>query len=173
MTPAERLARCLVVIFDHEGGYVDHPSDPGGATNLGITKATLEAWRGRTVTKDQVKALERPEATQIYKLRYWDAIKGDQLPPGVDLAVLDWAVNSGVSRATKALQSLVGAAPDGVIGPKTLAAIGAASPTKLVEDLCDLRLQWLEGLSTWPVFGKGWARRVNDTKAKALAMVLA
>jgi lysozyme family protein len=167
----DRFSLCLPLILAHEGGYVDHPADPGGATNLGITLATLSAWRGATVTKADVRALTQKEAGAIYRARYWNAVRGDDLPPGLDLAMFDYAVNSGVGRAAKDLQGLVGAVQDGAIGAKTLAALDGMPAAHLVTRLCDTRLAFLRGLKTWPTFGKGWARRVEETRAAALAGV--
>jgi len=154
-------------LFGHEGGYADHPRDPGGATRYGITSATLSSWRGRTVTKTDVRRLTRDEAAAIYKARYWDAIRGDDLPAGVDYCVFDAAVNSGPARAAKWLQAAARVAQDGAIGPLTIAAACALDPAGLVDDLCDVRLAFLRGLSTWPVFGRGWERRVEEVRTIA------
>lgn len=148
-------------ILASEGGYVDHPKDPGGATNMGITHRTLAAWRGRPVTKQDVRNLTRDEALRIYKAQYWDTVKGDQLPAGLDYAVFDYAVNSGPARAARDLQRVLGVAVDGVIGVQTLAAINAhPRPIRLIEDLCERRLNFVKGLSTWSTFGRGWQRRI-------------
>jgi hypothetical protein len=120
-----RFAACLEEVLWHEGGYADNPRDPGGATNLGITIATLGEWRGRAVTKADVKALTREEAAAIYRARYWKRVRGDALPAGLDLAVFDFAVNSGPARAVKALQRELGVAQDGLVGPVTLGALGS------------------------------------------------
>lgn len=165
--------RSLAAVLKHEGGYVDHPSDPGGATNLGITFATLKAWRKTEITKADVRNLTKEEAAAIYKANYWDRIKGDDLPFGVDYAVFDFAVNSGVSRAAIFLQEIIGAAPDGKIGPDTLKAMAKWSAVKLIEALCSKRMTFLKGLSTWPVFGKGWSSRVNGVLKLAKEMAVA
>lgn len=160
-------------IFEDEGGYVDHPSDPGGATNMGITIGTLRAWRGRDVTKADVKALTRSEAMAIYDQNYWDAIRGDDLPAGVDYAVLDYAINSGPGRAAKLLQKLVGANQDGEIGPITLGKVKDVPPRELVDRYCDARMTFLQGLDGWPTFGRGWKRRVDGVRALALELAVA
>jgi len=166
----ETFGRALSLVLKHEGGYVDHPADPGGATNRGITLATLSTWRGRPVTKAEVKALTETEAAAIYRANYWNVVKGDDLPRGVDLAVFDFAVNSGPARAAKHLQALVGVDADGVIGPKTLAAIRSTKPSDLIRKLTRSRLAFLSGLPTWPTFGKGWRARVLGVEKEALAM---
>jgi lysozyme family protein len=167
----ETFGRALSLVLKHEGGYVDHPRDPGGATNRGITLETLSRWRGRKVTKAEVKALTLEEAGAIYRANYWNVVKGDDLPAGLDYAVFDFAVNSGPQRAAKHLQALVGTAVDGVIGPKTLAAACARDPADLVRKLTRSRLDFLTALPTWPTFGRGWRNRVVGVEKEALAMV--
>lgn len=165
----------LSAVLKHEGGYVDHPSDPGGATNMGITRKTLARWRNVSpwweLPKSEVKNIGRTEVAAIYKDRYWDDIRGDHLPSGVDLAVFDFAVNSGPQRAAISLQNIVGTAPDGEIGPLTLDALKKLPPTSVISDLCSQRLAFLERLSTWPTFGKGWHSRVSAVRNEAIAMV--
>jgi lysozyme family protein len=169
--PAARFARCVAEVLNHEGGFVNHPKDPGGATNRGITHITLADWRGGPVTAEDVRTMSEAEAREIYRARYWNAIQGDNLPAGVDLAVFDLAVNSGVGRAARMLQQQLGVTVDGAIGPKTLAAVRRVNAARLAGDLCRARLAWLRGLNTWPVFGKGWEARVVAVERAALAMV--
>lgn len=168
---SSRFQACLADLLTHEGGFVNHPADPGRATNFGVTQATLAAWRGKPVTEQDVRDLTRDEAGAIYRARYWMPIKGDALPPGVDLAVMDFAVNSGQAKAAMMLQQVVGVAQDGAIGPLTLAAVGAADPRAVVTGLCDARMAFLRSLSIWPTFGKGWTRRVSEVKAAALEAI--
>lgn len=162
--------KSMPLVLAHEGGYVDHPRDPGGATNLGITLATLRAYRGRPVSKDDVKRLTRKEAEAIYRKNYWQPIKGDDLPAGLDYAMFDYAVNSGVSRAVKELQRIVGTKPDGVMGVQTLAALDARPAAYLIDALCSRRLAFLKSLKTWPTFGLGWSRRVTGVRSAAKDM---
>lgn len=154
-----------------EGGYVDHPSDPGGATNLGITHKTLAAWRGKPVTKQDVRNLTRDEALQIYKAQYWDAVRGDQLPAGLDYAVFDYAVNSGPARAVKDLQRVLGVGVDGIVGAQTLAAIARRQTADLITGLSDRRRAFVRGLSTYSTFGRGWERRIASVEANALSLI--
>jgi lysozyme family protein len=165
--------RALEIVLAHEGSYVDHPLDPGGATNMGITRATLARWRGRPVPKSEVRALTRREAGAIYRRLYWEAVRADELPDGLDLAAFDYAVNSGVSRAVRALQKAVHAEVDGRIGPATLAAARVKDPAEAIRRLCAARLAFLERLSTWRAFGRGWSRRVRETEGHALALAAA
>lgn len=160
----------LTEVLKHEGGYVDHPKDPGGATNLGVTIGTLSSWLGRPATKAEVRALTVKDVAPIYKKNYWDRIRGDDLPSGVDTATGDFAVNSGVSRAAIYLQETVGVAADGRIGPLTLAAVAKADPVKVVNVLCDKRMAFLRRLSTFPTFGRGWTSRVTGVRAVALRL---
>lgn len=164
----------LIRVLAHEGGYVDHPLDPGGATNLGITRKTLAAWRGIRpwwkLPKSEVRALTRREAGRIYRARYWDSVCSDKLPAGVDYAVFDFAVNSGVARAAKALQRAVGAKLDGIVGPMTLAAVARHHPKTVIRRLVARRMSFLQRLRSWKTFGRGWTSRVNGVLAGALEM---
>ncbi len=166
----ESFASALELILKHEGGYVDHPLDPGGATHFGITRGTLAQVRGRPVSKAEVMALGRREAGDIYRARYWNAIRGDELPAGVDLVVFDAAVNSGPARAARWLQAALALPQDGVIGPLTIHAARQASGPVVVTAFGKIRLQFLQRLTTWRAFGRGWTRRVRETEAAALAL---
>jgi len=163
--------KCFALVLKNEGGYVDNPSDPGGATNLGCTKATWEAWVGHPVTKDDIKALMPNDVMPLYKAKYWDTINGDNLPEGVDYAVFDFAINSGPSRAAKALQSVLNTNPDGQIGPTTLRALETANAREVATAVCEARLAFLQSLSTYGTFGKGWSRRVSEVEQTAFNMV--
>ena len=170
---ASNFDRSLTLVLKHEGGYVDHPKDPGGATNMGITIGTLRQWRSpKPVTKADVKALTRAEAAAIYRANYWRAVRGDELPLGIDYATFDFAVNSGIGRAVPFLQNALGVNADGALGPKTLAAARLANTADVVADLCDRRLAWLKRLKTWPTFGKGWSRRVAGVRKEGIAMAM-
>jgi lysozyme family protein len=162
---------CLKLVLLNEGGYSDLGADPGGATNFGITRATLAAWRKRPVSKAEVRALSAAAAAQVYRALFWGAVHGDDLPAGVDLAVFDWTVNAGPRRAILGLQRAVGADPDGVIGHLTIMAANASDPRVVVRQLCAARLSLLERLRTWRSFGRGWKARVARTEGAALAMV--
>jgi lysozyme family protein len=160
----------LKLILEHEGGYVDHPLDPGGATNRGITRATLAGYRGRPVSKAEVLALSEAEASEIYRKLYWDAVRANELPAGVDLVVFDAAVNSGPGRAARWLQVALGLTPDGVVGPRTLEASSRTEARTLIGDFSRQRLGFLQRLGTWRTFGRGWSRRVRETERAALGM---
>jgi lysozyme family protein len=165
--------RCLELMLKHEGNFVSHPQDPGGMTNLGVTKRVWEEWVGRPVSEKEMRNLTPKMVAPLYKRKYWDACRADELISGLDYAVFDVSVNSGVGRAIKLLQSVVGATPDGGYGSITNALVKKAEqePTKLVEDYCAKRLDFLQSLKAFPVFGKGWTRRVEEVKAEALKML--
>lgn len=162
--------KVMPYIFSEEGGYVDDPADPGGATNMGITIATLSAWEGHQVSPEDVKEMTQATATQIYQTQFWDKIDGDNLPSGVDYAVFDFAVNSGPGRAAKTLQDVLGMPEDGVIGAQTVAAADMRPADEVINALCDARASWLESLSTASTFGKGWLARVERVRSRALAL---
>jgi lysozyme family protein len=160
----------LTRLLAHEGGYTNHPDDPGGPTNFGITIADYRRYLKPDATAADVQAMEVGEAKSIYRARYWDALDCDALPAGVDYAVFDYGVNSGTGRAARVLQRALGIADDGAIGPVTVAAAQARMAAALVNAICDERLRFLQSLRTWPVFGKGRGRRVAEVKQAALAM---
>ncbi len=168
---ASNFDRALSATLKHEGGWADHPKDPGGATNRGITLATFRRLVKPGATKADLKAITTEQVAAVYRKGFWSQVLADQLPGGVDFAVFDYAVNSGPVRAVKALQALVGAKADGVVGPKTIAAVNAvANIDELIEDLCAQRLAFVKRLSTWPTFGKGWERRIAAVRKLALEM---
>ncbi len=163
--------RALAHVLKSEGGYVDHPKDPGGATNMGVTFAVLREWRKAPITKADVRNLTLKEAGEIYAARYWRPAGGDALPPGGDLSVFDFAVNSGVGRASKYAQQVAGVEADGRIGPVTIAAVKAMTPRAFIKALCAKRLGFVQSLKIWSTFGKGWSRRIAGVEATALSWV--
>ncbi|WP_029354088.1 glycoside hydrolase family 108 protein [Bosea sp. 117] len=161
------LARVLV----HEGGWSDHPKDPGGTTMKGVTQRTYDAWRRRQgLATRSVRRIASAEVEAIYRAQYWDAVRADALPAGLDYCVFDAAVNSGPAQAAKWLQRGLGVAVDGIIGEATLAAVSDRPVVALIEGTCERRLAMLRALSTWSSFGKGWSRRVAEVRVAAKAM---
>jgi len=161
----------LKLVLVHEGGYVDHPRDPGGATNLGVTIAVFRSFFGKDKTKDDLQNIMSGELERVYREGYWDKCRCDELPAGVDYVVFDAAVNSGVSRSSKWLQGIVGATQDGVIGPNTIKkVIEYRKRISLIDKLCDIRLLFLKDLSNWRTFGKGWSNRVKGVRSDAIIM---
>lgn len=154
-------------VLKYEGGYVNHPADPGGRTNLGVTQRVWEEWTGKPATEADMRGLTIEMVTPLYKKRFWDAVRGDDLPSGVDFCVFDCAVNAGVGRASRFLQQVVGVAADGAIGPKTLEAVTKMPADDIVEKFCDLREAHYKSLSTFATFGKGWMRRLDSVEAES------
>lgn len=153
-----------------EGGFVDDPQDPGGVTDFGITLGTLSHWLARPASIAELKGLSADEKAAIYRALFWNVIHGDALPGGVDLVVFDMAVNGGPRRAAQMLQDLVGAIPDGVIGPATLASVSGAPALGLIDSYTDDRKLYYERLSAFARFGAGWLARVDKCQAEALAL---
>ncbi|MBP0495818.1 glycoside hydrolase family 108 protein [Pararoseomonas indoligenes] len=166
----DRFEACLDEVLKSEGGFVNHPADPGGATNMGITLRTLSEFRDGEVTEADIRALTRAEVREIYRARYWSPMRCAELPAGVDLMVLDFGVNAGAGRSVKMLQKAVGVSPDGSVGPITLAATGACRSADLIGRLAEARMAYYRGLGTFPTFGRGWTRRVDATRQAALGM---
>lgn len=167
----ENFDAALEAILHHEGGFVNHPSDPGGMTNLGVTKRVWQEWVGHEVDEKAMRALTPEVVAPMYKNKYWDKVRGDDLPAGVDYAVFDAAINSGPGRAAKWLQTAVGAVPDGAIGAGTLAKVEAMNSSEIIEKYQQTRLAFMQSLPTWSVFGKGWSRRVAEVEESAAKMV--
>ncbi len=162
--------QALARVLAHEGGYTNHPADPGGPTNFGITIHDYRKYVKPDATADDVRRMKVDEAKSIYRAKYWDAQRCDELPAGVDYAVIDYGVNSGIARSKKVLQRVIGVAADGVLGPQTMRAVMSADSKIVIVAICDERLRFLKALRTWPVFGKGWQRRVIEVRAMSLAM---
>lgn len=150
-------------VLADEGGYSNDPDDPGGPTNKGITIATYRRYVNPNGTIEDLKRLTVAQAEVVYKARYWDAVRGDNLPAGVDYSLYDYAVNSGVGRAGKVIRRLVGLG-DGAAWADTLAAIKARDPLALVDAIHDERLRFLKSLRTWRKYGGGWQARVNRVR---------
>lgn len=144
--------RAFQVTIGHEGGYVNHPHDPGGETKYGITKRTYPSLNIRDLTLDQAK--------EIYKRDFWDPIRGDELPYLIALNLFDAAVNHGRGTSIRMMQRAAEVADDGYIGPITMGAWTEAHPLSLVARFNGERLEYYTKLSRWKTFGKGWARRV-------------
>lgn len=153
---SENYSNCIKFVLRWEGGKVNHPRDPGGKTNQGVTQRTYNAYRRKKSLPEQdVYRMENAERDAIYRKEYWDVAGCDALPCGVDLAVFDIAVNSGPRKAKYFLDR---------------ARAGNPAPGVIVARMCDDRLAWLRRLSTWPTFGKGWGNRVRDCKTLASSM---
>lgn len=165
---------CLRELLVHEGGFVNHPKDPGGVTNLGVTKATYEDWVKHPVSVDFMRKLTVNHVRALYKSNYWDVVKGNDLPAGLDLCLFDFAVNAGPKRAARYLQVMLGVEADGQIGVQTLRRLQEYVRQKGVPHTInryqDARRAYYPKLPTFATFGKGWLRRVDDVTREALLM---
>src|SRR5437764_3705380 len=166
---ADCCAESIRRVLASEGGYVNHPSDPGGPTNFGITIADYRRYMKPDATAADVQAMKVEDAKAIYREKYWRAMRCDDLPAGVDYCVFDYAVNSGTGRAPKVLQRILGIGVAGHMDDATAVAARMREARALIQSICDERLRFLQGLKTWPVFGKGWNKRVGEVRVAALA----
>lgn len=172
--------QCLAVVLDKEGGFSDHPQDKGGPTNMGITWKTFADWQGidpaglspegREKLVADLKALTRREAAEIYRATYWLPMRCGDLPGPVALMLFDFGVNAGGRTAVKALQRVAGVTDDGSVGPKTLAAVRAMDPIKLLDQMAEARLAYYRGLADFATFGNGWSARTQQVAALAKAL---
>jgi len=162
----DEFERSLKKVLMHEGLWSNHPQDPGGATMQGVTQRVYDSYRsGKGLPARSVRIISEDELRDIYRARYWNLIKGDKLPPGVSFVVFDGAVNSGVSQSAKWLQRALGLKADGLIGPATLGKVNEhPNHDGLVDQILDQRFKFMKSLKTWPTFGKGWTRRVEDVR---------
>ena len=167
-----RFEDCLARILKHEGGYVNDPLDSGGRTNLGVTQRVWEEFVGHPVTEADMKALTPEKIAPMYKLKYWNPSYCEVLPKGLDYVVFDFAVNAGTGRSVKTLQQAIGCVSDGVIGPKTMAAINDANPKDLIAKFSDARADFYQGIVARKPdqarFIKGWLNRVEESRKLAL-----
>lgn len=162
---------CLGLVLGYEGGFVNNPKDPGGMTNLGVTRHVWEGWIGHPVTDRDMRCLMPSDVRPLYMAKYWDMNKCGDLPNGIDLVVFDTSVNSGVTRAARILQQVLQLDDDGIIGPKTLHGASTVDAKGIIEAYCDTRIAFLKSLGTWRYFGNGWSARVEKLRSTALSMV--
>lgn len=166
--------KSLAALLEDEGGFVNNPADPGGMTNLGVTKAAWEEYVGHPVSEKDMRALTPISVSQFYKKKYWDRVRADELQDGLDYCVFDVAVNSGPGRAIKFLQTECGVPADGGFGPTTFAAVSQFKDEalkKFITGYCQERLKFMQSLPAWSTFGKGWGNRVAKVEKRALEMV--
>ncbi len=151
----DNFQNCLAVTLVYEGGWSDHPKDPGGATMKGITLATYRRYFP-SATKTQLRNISAANVEKIYRQDYWNPVNGNTLALGVDLATFDASVNSGPSRAKKWLYASIG-----------------GTDVQTVKRICAKRLGFVQSLKTWVTFGKGWTNRITAIEAKGVAWALA
>jgi len=167
----ETYKEAMAKVFLDEGGYTNDAADPGGPTNWGITIYDARMYWKSSATAQDVKEMPQGIAEDIYDKHYARPLRYADLPPGVDYAVLDYGINSGISRSAKVLQGIVGTIQDGQIGPITMAAVKEKDSKDLINSIYEERLAFLKRLRTWPVFGRGWARRVREGRELALSLL--
>lgn len=168
-----RFEACADIVFRWEGGFVNHPDDPGGATNMGITIRTLGKWRGEDVTPVDVQYLEKSEAQNIYREWYWKPSHAEEFRPGVDLVVFSGAIHAGPAKSIRILQAAIGAVVDGIVGPETRWKASQMDPVDIIAKYIDLRFAHLRSLKHWATFGRGWTNRLNDVQEEAIKMARA
>jgi lysozyme family protein len=172
---ADLFDACLAFTLAQEGGFVDDPYDPGGATKMGITLATLRHWdHDPALGPADVQALTRQTAASVYRALYWNALRGDSLPPGVDLSAFDFGVNAGTRRSAELLQRALGFSGDqvdGAVGPETLRAAARTGAAAVIEALAERQAAYYRGLAEFDRFGRGWLDRTERRRQAALAML--
>jgi lysozyme family protein len=161
---------CLELVLKYEGGVSNHSKDPGGFTNLGVTKKVWEDWVGHEVDEKAMRALTPAIVAPMYEMKYWRTSYCEKLPRGLDLLVFSMAVNAGAGRSVKLLQDAIGVVADGVIGPNTMAKINEANVETLIDKFSEARTAFYKGLKTFPVFGRGWLARTESERLEALQM---
>jgi lysozyme family protein len=166
----KKFRDCLELVLKHEGGFVNHPKDPGGMTNLGVTKKVWEEWIGHPATEKDMRELTPSLVAPMYEMRYWRTSYCEKLPRGLDLLVFSMAVNAGAGRSVKLLQEAIGVVPDGVIGPRTMIKINEVNPEVIIDLFSEARRNYYRGLKLFPVFGRGWLARTDKERFEALNM---
>ena len=166
----QNFEHCMEMLLKHEGGYVNHPSDPSGLTNMGITKRTYDEFHGTNIDKEAMRDLTVEDVTPIYRRNYWERCRCQDLPNGFDWAVIDACVNHRTGRAAKFLQKAVMVNQDGAIGPLTMMAVNDNNPEEIINRLAVYRDAFYRSLSTFETFGRGWIRRNDETREQALEM---
>ena len=167
----ENWDKSFFQVMKSEGGFVNNPKDPGGMTNLGVTKKNWENWVKHPVDEAEMRSLTHEQVKPFYKANYWDLIKGDELPSGIDYITFDYAVNAGVGRAAKTLQLALGTTADGVIGKGTIGVASKADPDETIRRFTEEKERFYKGLPTFGTFGKGWLNRVAESKVTAESMI--
>ena len=161
---------CLDLVLKSEGGFVNHPSDPGGMTNLGVTKRVWEEYTGHEADEKIMRGLTPEKVAPLYEQRYWRPTYCEVLPRGLDLLIFSMGINAGTGRCVKLLQSSIGCVADGVIGPRTMELIKSANVADLIRKYSEARREYYRSLKNFPTFGKGWLARVDREESEALNM---
>lgn len=163
------FGHCLNLVLKSEGGWVNNPNDPGGETNLGVTKRVWEEWVGHPV--ESLKNLTKDQVAPLYEQKYWRPCYGEVLPRGLDYCVFSFGVNAGPGRSIKLLQQSLGLVCDGVIGPRVREKLRNSNIADIIVSFTQLRREYYRSLKTFPIFGKGWLARVDREESEALNMI--
>jgi lysozyme family protein len=168
----ENFEKSLELVLQHEGGYTNHPSDPGGRTNLGVTQRVWENYVGHKVDETEMRSLTKELVAPLYRKEYWDAVHGDQLPSGADYLAFDFSVNAGAFRSIKTIQRALNITADGIIGPVTVKAIQDTNAEEFINNFTDAKENFYKGLANFQTFGRGWFNRVAKSKRIAEEMIV-
>ena len=168
----ENFEKSLELVLQHEMGYVHHPLDPGGRTNLGVTQRVWENYVGHQVDEQAMRSLTKEVVAPLYRKQYWDAVQGDKLPCGADYLAFDFAVNAGAFRSIKTIQRALNITADGIIGPVTLKSIQGANAEDFINNFTNAKESFYRSLANFPTFGRGWLNRVAESKKAAEEMIV-
>jgi len=166
----DNFKECLDLVLKSEGGFINLASDPGGMTNLGVTKRVWEEYTGHEADEKEMRSLTPEKVAPLYEQKYWRPCYGEVLPRGLDFVVFSMGVNAGPGRSVKLFQSAIECVPDGVIGPRTRELISSSNSATLINKFSESRREYYRALKTFPIFGKGWLARVDNEETEALNM---
>jgi lysozyme family protein len=161
---------CLDLVLKSEGGFVNHPSDPGGMTNLGVTKRVWEEYTGHDADEKTMRGLTPEKVAPLYEQKYWRPCYCEVLPRGLDFLCFSFGVNAGCGRSVKILQTSLGLIPDGIVGPRVREKISQSNIADLIKNFSESRREYYKSLKTFPIFGKGWISRTDREEQEALQM---
>jgi len=160
---------CLDLVLKSEGGWVNNSNDPGGETNLGVTKAVWEEWVGHPVAT--LKNLTKADVAPLYEQKYWRPCYGEVLPRGLDFLCFSFGINAGCGRSIKLLQQSIGVVSDGIVGPRVMQKLRESNITNVIKSFSESRREYYRSLKNFPIFGKGWIARTDREEQEALNMV--
>lgn len=171
----DKFSKVIPHIFEFEGGFVDHPDDPGGATNMGITIVTLrnldmDLDNDGDIDTDDVLKVNRQVAEDIYRKQYWDVVEADKWHVSIGMVLMDGAVNSGPRASVRWAQKAMGITADGILGPQTRNALSRANPVAFVNAAVEERLKSVRQFRNYDVFGRGWENRIRKLRGYALEL---
>jgi lysozyme family protein len=169
MTMQGNFQECLDLVLKAEGGWVHHEADPGGETNLGVTKRVWEEYVGHPV--ESLKKLTKDDVAPLYEQKYWRPCYGEVLPRGLDFVTFSFGVNAGPGRSVKLLQQSLGLVSDGIIGPRVMQKLRESNIADVIKSFSESRREYYKSLKNFPIFGKGWISRTDKEEEEALQMI--